>query len=186
LARSRPHNQQEVAAAQYLFENLFFGMDLPDKWVDPMPDASGFTWDVAGAPVRENGHCVVGVGYGAKGVTIDTWGLLGTLTWKAIALYCSHASDGGLYTMLSPDEIRKGRIKAPNGVDWDMLIADFNAIGGKVKPPGPKPPGPGTGGVQERPELQERPEGEDLLEPEEPWDWPNLSGQRWRVIRCRR
>src|ERR1700691_3712536 len=51
----------EVRAALYLFGNLMFGMELPDAWVDSgLPDASGFTWDVAGPPNPAYGHCVGG------------------------------------------------------------------------------------------------------------------------------
>src|SRR5579862_9219459 len=35
----------EVRTALWLFENLYFGMELPDHWISPMPSASGFTWD---------------------------------------------------------------------------------------------------------------------------------------------
>jgi hypothetical protein len=138
-----PSKRQEICAAQYLFENLFFGMDLPNEWVSPMPNASGFTWDAAGPPVQANGHCVAGVGYNANGVIIDTWGMLGTLTWKAIAQYCASSNGGGLYVILTPDQLKKGQAKAPNGIDWTTLIQDFDAMGGNVKPPPPQPgPGP--------------------------------------------
>jgi len=147
-----PTNQQEIMAAMYLFENLFFAMDLPDQWVNPMPAASGFVWDVAGDPVVANGHAVAGAGYNQSGVTIDSWGLLGTLTWKAIAKYCTKASGGGLYVMLTPDELAKGQTKAPNsvanGVDWTALIQDFNSLGANPPIPVPTPtPTPTTAPV---------------------------------------
>jgi len=137
-----PTNRQEVTAAQYLFENLFFAMELPDEWIDPVPEGPGFTWDVAGPSVPENGHAVAGVGYSAEGVLIDSWGLIGTLTWDAIATYCSEANGGGLYAMLTPDQLEKAQTKAPNGIDWSALIQDFNTMGGKVQPPRPTPPMP--------------------------------------------
>jgi len=131
---------------------LFFAMDLPDQWVNPMPAASGFVWDVAGDPVVANGHAVAGAGYNQSGVTIDSWGLLGTLTWKAIAKYCTKASGGGLYVMLTPDELAKGQTKAPNsvanGVDWTALIQDFNSLGANPPIPVPTPtPTPTTAPV---------------------------------------
>jgi len=128
-------NQQETTAAMYLFENLFFAMDLPDQWIAPMPDAPGFVWDVAGDPVVKNGHAVAGVGYNANGVIIDSWGFLGTLTWKAIAKYCTQANGGGLYVLLTPDQLAKGRTKAPIGVDWNKLTRHFNIMG--ANPPIP-------------------------------------------------
>src|SRR5580658_6278069 len=32
----------EVRTALWLFENLYFGMELPDAWISPMPSSSGF------------------------------------------------------------------------------------------------------------------------------------------------
>lgn len=133
-------NQQEVELACYLFENLYFGMSLPDHWVNPFPAGNGFTWDAAGAPDPQNGHCIMGYGYSSHGVLIDSWGLLGTLTWAAVKKYASPTAGGELYALLTPDQLAKGQTKAPNGVDWSALIADFDAMGGTV--PVPNPPAP--------------------------------------------
>lgn len=125
-------NQQECETAMWLFENLYFGIELPDAWINPAPSASGFVWDVAGASDPNNGHCVVGVGYNATGVTIDTWGMTGTMTWKAVAKYPTQASGGELYTVVSMDALGKASQKAPSGFDWSQLIADFDSMGGNV------------------------------------------------------
>jgi hypothetical protein len=122
----------EYRAALWLFENLYFGIELPDRWINPMPSSSGFVWDVAGSPDPDNGHCVVGVGYNAKGVTIDTWGMTGLMTDAAIAKYATVAGQGELYTVVSQDGIDKATLKAPNGVDWSQLVADFDSMGGSV------------------------------------------------------
>jgi len=124
----------EYRTALYLFENLYFGIELPDKWVNPMPSSPGFVWDVAGAPDPDNGHCVVGVGYNAKGVTIDTWGMTGLITDRAIAKYATVAGQGELYTVVSEDAINRATQKAPNGFDWSQLVADFDSMGGSVAP----------------------------------------------------
>jgi hypothetical protein len=126
--RVSPSNIQQMQTALYLFENLDFGLDLPDAWVSPPPESSGFTWGVAGAPDPDNGHCVCGVGYGAQGVTIDTWGMLGTMTYAAIAEYCNAQAAGELYTVISKDVLNRAQQKAPTGFDWSQLIADFQAI----------------------------------------------------------
>jgi len=131
-------NQQEVMQAMYLFENLLFGIELPDAWVDPMPSTSGFVWGNA-QPDPENGHCVIGVGYNSQGVQIDSWGMIGTITWAAISHLCSPAGGGGLYVLLTPDQIAKGQQVAPNSVSWSSLITDFNALGGSVPVPAPAP-----------------------------------------------
>jgi hypothetical protein len=127
----------EYRTALWLFENLYFGLELPDKWLNPEPTAPGFTWDVAGPPDQNNGHCIIGVGYTAKGVKICTWGMLGLLTDAAIAKYATKAGEGELYAVLSQDAINRAATKAPNGFDWSQLVADFDSMGGSVSPPGP-------------------------------------------------
>lgn len=132
-------NKTEVMQAMFLFENLLFGIELPDAWVNPMPSASGFVW-ANGQPDPNNGHCVIGVGYDSQGVQIDSWGMIGTITWAAVSHLCSAAGGGELYVLLTPDQIAKGKQIAPNNVSWSNLIADFDALGGKVPaPPTPVP-----------------------------------------------
>lgn len=114
-----------VKTALWLFEGLVFGIELPDKWIDPFPSKPGFVWDIAGRANPENGHCVVGVGYNAQGVIIDSWGMLGVITWAAIAAYATTTGAGELYAVLSPQVIGKAQAKAPNGFDWEALQSDF-------------------------------------------------------------
>jgi hypothetical protein len=136
-----PKNKVELQQALWLFENLYFGIELPDAWITPFPAADGFVWD-NGPPDNQNGHCVAGVGYGAAGVTIDTWGMFGTMTWSAIGSLASAAEGGEVYVLLTPDMIAKATQKAPNGFDWATLASDFNALGGHVPIPVPPPPPP--------------------------------------------
>ena len=139
-----PSNEIEIKRAIYLFENCMFGVELPDAWVNPFPSASGFTWDVAGDPDPENGHCFIGCGYNnSSGVKISTWGMLGTNTWAAVKKYCAASAGGQLLVMITPDQLAKGQAKAPNGVAWMDLISDFDSMGGNVPvPPAPTPPAP--------------------------------------------
>jgi len=123
-----PSNVEEMQSAIWLFENLDIGMDLPDAWVNPSPSASGFTWDVAGPPDPENGHDVAGFGYNTSGVIFDTWGMIGTLTWAAIAEYAQWANGGELYTVISHDMIERAQQIAPNGFNWQQLLADFASL----------------------------------------------------------
>jgi len=136
-------NQLEMQTALDLFEDLLFGIELPDAYVDPFPSGNGFTWDVAGDPVAANGHCIIGCGYDSTGIKVDTWGMLGTMTWAAVAKYCVPSAGGALYVLLSQDEIGKGASVCPNGIDWSTLLNDFNAMGGNVQvpasPPAPSP-----------------------------------------------
>lgn len=141
-----PTNKAELMLALYLFENLYFGIELPDTWITPFPSGDGFVWDV-GTPDPQNGHCVEGDGYNAQGVQIDSWGLEGTLTWAAIAQLCTTNAGGEVYVMLTPDIMAKAQTKAPSGVAWTDIIAAFDQMGGTVPvpvaPPAPvQPPAP--------------------------------------------
>jgi len=143
-------NKTEVQQAIYLFEGIDFGVGLPDKWISPFPSANGFTWDVAGDADPNNGHSFMAAGYDTSGVTIDTWGLLGKLTYAAIAKYAVASSGGELDILLSADMIAKAAQKAPNGFDWQSLVADFDSMGGTVPvpaPPAPPAPTPPSGPV---------------------------------------
>lgn len=128
---------QELKACTWLFENLMFGIELPDAWISSMPTGSGFTWDGAGSPDPNNGHCVVAAGYDGNGATIDTWGLLGTLTYDAIAEYAVSSAGGEVYVLLTPDILARGQTRAPNGVAWADLLSDIQSLGGQQAPGSP-------------------------------------------------
>ena len=137
-----PNNLTEVQQVMWLFENIMLGLELPDAWITPFPSASGFTWGVAGNSDPQNGHAVVGVGYNSAGLQIDTWAMLGTITWAALQKYCASAIGGELYVLITPDQLQKSATKAPNGFAWNDLISDFNTLGGHVPVPTPVPPTP--------------------------------------------
>ena len=120
-------NQSRPISSIDPFENACFCVEPPDDWIDPFPSTSGYVWDVAGDPQPQNGHFFVGLGYFDKGVIIDSWGLFGTLTWAAFAKYCSPASYGAAYTVLSQESINAAKQVAPNGLDWASLQADFDS-----------------------------------------------------------
>ncbi len=127
-------DRSEYRTALWLFENLYFGLELPNAWINPFPSAPGFVWNVAGPAVPTNGHCVAGVGYTPKGVTICTWGMLGLMTDAAVAKYATTVGAGELYTVVSHDALERATEKAPNGFDWSQLVADFDSMGGCVSP----------------------------------------------------
>lgn len=118
----------ECRLAIWLFENLILGLELPDRWVNPFPSASGFTWDVAGAPDPSNGHCVLATNYNQTGLLIATWAMNGIMTDAAFQEYCSASNGGEVYTVLSEDTINRAIEKAPNGFAWPQLMADFNSL----------------------------------------------------------
>ncbi len=134
--RVDPSNPEEYRTALWLFENLVFGVELPDAWIaNPMP---GFVWQ-PGTPDPQNGHCICGAGYGSQGVTVATWGMLGAVTDAAMKYNIAPQAGGELYAVISQDAISKATLKAPNGFNWSQLVADFDAMGGNVPVPVPPP-----------------------------------------------
>ena len=121
------HRLQEVRTAMWLFENVMFGVSLPDAWITPFPSANGFVWGKAGAPDPNNGHCFGGFGYTPEYTQISTWGMVGNLSNGALEKYTTEGG-GELYTILSLDMIQKATQKAPNGFDFSQLLADIQSI----------------------------------------------------------
>jgi hypothetical protein len=128
-----PTNVEEVQVAMWLFENLVFGLELPDAYTQV--NASGFVWG-PGTPDPANGHCVCGVSYSSTGVGIATWGMIGTFLYTAMAQILTPQYGGELYVVLSPDSINKATLKSASGLAVSQLISDFDAIGGSI----PQPP----------------------------------------------
>ncbi len=116
-----------IKQAIWLFENVYFGVELPTAWVRPFPQATGFTWGVAGDANPNEGHCFVGLGYNDNGVIVNTWGMMGTVTWPAVAKYAS-APGGELHVALGADAIERASAKAPNGFDLAALTAELKAF----------------------------------------------------------
>ncbi|MDE2022203.1 MAG: hypothetical protein KGI71_04835 [Patescibacteria group bacterium] len=137
-------NTKLLRQALWLFEGCGFGIGLPQAYVDAMGSMkSGFTWGAAGPAIAGNGHMFLGAGYNTTGVTIDTWGMLGTFTYEAIAQYAVASNGGEIDILLSADMIASAAQKAPSGFDWRSLVSDFDELGGSVAvPPAPPPPVP--------------------------------------------
>ena len=122
-------NPVEVRQAIWLAEAVYFGVELPEAWVSPMPRTSGFIWDVAGEANPQNGHCFIAGSYDAnsRGPIIDTWGEFGIITWEAIAKYAS-SPGGELHAAFSLDCINRATQKTDSGFDFDQLLADSKAL----------------------------------------------------------
>jgi len=129
-----PTNVAQVKSTIWLFGDNVLGLNLPAAWITPFPSESGFVWDVAGDPDPNNGHCVVAIGYTAVGIIISTWGMIGIMTWAALAKYCASSVGGELYTVLNPDWANQATQKAPSGT-YSLLVGYFNSMGGTVTPP---------------------------------------------------
>jgi hypothetical protein len=178
-------NQAEIQYAIATFGNLKIWLALPDSYVNPFPSGNGFVWDV-GAPDPSNGHCIGSCGYienapppdsvkvlgiSANGVIVMTWGLVGTMTWAALAQLCVPAAGGGLAVRVTPDWINANG-KTPTGLSMAQLIADFDLIGGTLPIPAPAPPAPTpvpTGGV--------------TLAQAQGWATQGIAGKRWVMTR---
>jgi hypothetical protein len=133
-----------IKSVAYLFP-LYFGIELADSWTQI--SGSGFVWDVGNPPDPNDGHCVVGLGGNSQGILIDTWGMTGVMTYAAIKQFCASGAGGNLFAILTPELIDKAKGKAPNGFDYDQLLADFEGMGGNAPPapPAPAPPAPAPG-----------------------------------------
>ena len=118
-----PLDEEEIKTAIWLFENLYFGCELPDNWIDPVPQ-EGFSWNLGGNANPDNGHAFCGLGYDG-GVIVNSWGMHGKISFAAIAYYCSAAQGGEVLTVLSLDALDKATGRAPNGFDWSQLTADL-------------------------------------------------------------
>ena len=130
-------NPKECAAAVWLFENLMFGVALPDEWTHPIAAGSGFTWDVAGDPDPDQNHCFGAVSWDEHGVGVETWGMDGKITYAAMAKYAVASAGGQLFTVITPEIINRATMRAPSGFDWNQLTTDFVGMGGTVSIPTP-------------------------------------------------
>jgi hypothetical protein len=131
-----------VKSCCWLFP-LYFGIELASDWTSI--SGNGFLWDVGQPPNPADGHCVVGLGADTQGILIDTWGFIGTISYAAVAQFCSSAAGGNLFAILTPELIDRAKNLAPSGFDYDQLLADLQEMGGNAPPaPMPAPPPPGT------------------------------------------
>lgn len=121
----------ELKAACFYFGGLYFGLELPDTYTNPFPSSNGYVWGT-GAPDPSQGHCIVGVGADTTGIKVDSWGLLGTITYAAIAELCSESAGGMVFAIVSKEWVNARSQKSPGALDWAQLVADFDALGGTV------------------------------------------------------
>jgi hypothetical protein len=126
-----PTDVEGMRQLLFLFGNLYFGVELPDAWTRNMPSGDGFVWDAAPSDPNQ-GHAFCGLGYTDQGVLVDSWGLVGTITWEAIAQLCAEPS-GELHCVLSKEDFAAAQATIP-GIDWATMVKDFDAEGGTVSP----------------------------------------------------
>lgn len=125
-----PTNQAEVSHCIYTFGCVYLTLELPSDWIGrDSPQGDGFTWDLAGPPNPNYGHAIMAGGYDSTGITVDTWGMTGTVTWKALAYYMAQSQGGACYGLLSRSAVNHATQLGPTGVDWPSMLADFQALG---------------------------------------------------------
>lgn len=150
-------NQSEVEFALSEFGNLKMWLGLPTLLVQGMGSLqNGFVWDTSLGPANNaNGHCIGAAGFGvtsvlgtpiaatAQGVLVMTWGMLGIMTWEALAQWCVPSAGGGLAVRVSMDWVSKASGITPSGVNAAALIQAFNSyLGGNLPVPVTPPPAP--------------------------------------------
>jgi hypothetical protein len=118
FASVRPRNRLHVMQAIANLEGLYCGWLLPDEWLDAAP---GAVWDT-GEPNRNNGHCMLVVGYDAVGVTVVTWGALQKITWAGFETCCEEA-----YAIVSDDMLEPDG-ESPIGLNTETLLLDLGMV----------------------------------------------------------
>jgi hypothetical protein len=125
----------ELQTALALFGSLTLGLNLPGSWANNAKP--GFVWDVT-SDRSVGGHDICACGYNEQGVQVCTWGMVGTVTWGAMA---DKNIVEEIYTQLSPDWYAKAAL-SPLGIDAATLAADLAKLGGGTVPPLPDPTPP--------------------------------------------
>ena len=120
---------EEIRTAIWLCGGTYKALNLPDQYVNPFPAAKGFTWDAAGQPDPQQGHCIVDYGANAHSSFIDSWGMEGLMTYAANAKYCTPAGGGEMHAILWKNWKETGKNIAPNAIDFDALDEDLKAWG---------------------------------------------------------
>ena len=132
-----PSNEAEVKEAIYLFEHLYLAFEVPDADLNPPPSGNGFAWGT-GMPDPNNGHCIMAFGYDTNGVSIDSWGLLGSESWGGLGDLFKAGAGGSCKVLLNADILARAQGRSPLGMDWSALTEAFDRINGpSITLPGP-------------------------------------------------
>jgi hypothetical protein len=107
----------QVRYANFLFGGTYLGIQCPQSAED---DTSNWT-DVPNSPVI-GGHCITGVGQGAAGGHIISWGLSIPFSW---AFFLRRADEG--YVVVSPEWVN-AQGKSPSGLDLNGLLAALKVL----------------------------------------------------------
>lgn len=133
-------NKQQVQVADVIFGGCTIAFHVPREWIQNARD--GAVWDTPRLYQFVGDHDVHLVDYNAQGVRVATWGLLVTMTWRALA---DTRIVTEMYSELGQDWYNDDRL-SPAGIDAATLLADLQTIkGGDLPPWNPSPPSPPPG-----------------------------------------
>jgi hypothetical protein len=136
-------NLDEVKAALYIFGGILLGIEVQNA--NQTDFDNGVVWDYhSGQPV-EGGHAVLAGGYLGRAnsdVRFVTWGAETGMTdsfWQNLV----DNSNGEAWVLIWPENL--GTKQFVEGINIDVLAADYQAITGRILPiptPVPVPPAP--------------------------------------------
>jgi hypothetical protein len=127
-------NTELVRRAVQMFVGGVICLELPDSWYQNF--TPGYTWDLVNgvySPNPNNGHCVALVDQSTARLTLCTWGMLGYITYPALADACVAANGGSLYIECSWEVMNTASKRTPDGLNWVQLNKIFNTIVGAEK-----------------------------------------------------
>jgi hypothetical protein len=113
------------------FDGVLIGCLLSDEAEQEFESGKPWTESASEPPDPNDGHDVLLTKYAADGsITVVTWGALQDCTPAWVANNIQEA-----WAILDEDDAKRA------GVDWDVLVAELQAINGTVTPPSaPTPP----------------------------------------------
>jgi hypothetical protein len=134
-----PRDQLLVQYAMWLSGGLHLGVNWPGDWMSLQP---GFILKPTNSRMV-GGHAVMAVGYDDTGLQISTWGIVGTLSWEALA---DRRFVDECYARLGEDwHNDEGATAAGVNVDALREALKTVAAGGYPDIPNEPEPGPGPG-----------------------------------------
>lgn len=107
----------QIRYANFIFGGTYLGINCPQSAED---DTSNWTYQV-GSPIV-GGHCIPGLGQGADGGHIVSWGMSIPFTWEFALQYMDEG-----YIIVSPDWVAANG-KSPSGLDLNGLLSAMNAL----------------------------------------------------------
>ena len=107
----------QIRYANYLFGGTYLGINCPQSAED---DTDNWTYQPK-SPII-GGHCIPGLGQGAAGGHVVSWGLSIPFQWEFMLNYLDEG-----YVVVSPEWVEASG-KSPSGLDLDGLLNAMKAL----------------------------------------------------------